>query len=113
MKVTGPPFYDESEWEPDGLTLKEYLESLGWRQGEPLSPFYLAAIQREMIEEYGSSWRARLEIFIKQLRSSLTHTVKVFNQIHEYHEIAKPLSPPSNGPLWNPHARNGRGSRRR
>lgn len=118
MTVDGPPFYDETEWEPDGPTLKEMLDNIGyaWHGNTLLSPHQIHTVQKYMVQEYGRAWKGMMKQFLDKL------TPVIEGMTYEMHAIMEAMAPvaevmtspkpPKNGPQYNPHARRGKGGRR-
>lgn len=124
MTVHGPPFYDETEWEPDGLTIHEILRSHAWIQGMLLSPSQLHILVGAMQQEHGQGWKAPFKAFVDEFATVYVHTMETalqeitrtfgaMAQKVDACEAAMPPKPPKNGPQYNPHARRGKGGRRR
>lgn len=118
MRIYGPPFYDENDWEPDEPTLKEILGTLTVRNGQVvLDQWQLMAIQHFYIEMFGRHWQSAARTFVEGVTSAANKFHEVVR--HEVVRRAEPLveavhhMPPSNGPKYNPHARHGKGGRRR
>lgn len=116
MTVNGPPFYDENEWEPDGPTLKEILRltQSHYLLGDILlSPHQMHTIQQYMVQEYGRTWKKMMQGFIDELTPAFEQVNETIKAMAPVVEAMAPPKPPKNGPQYNPHARRGKGGRRR
>lgn len=116
MRVIGPAFYDENEWEPDEPTLKEMLgfHYLANNLGNILlSPAQMHMIQGYMFREHGRGWKQAMQAFIDELTPAFEKAAGDFARMVPVVECTKPPKPPRNGPQFNPHARHGKGGRRR
>jgi hypothetical protein len=114
MVVSGPPFYDPDEWEPDGTTVKEMLGFHGihqWHGGILLSSWQLQLLAKVMQEEHGRHWKTPFQAFIDELTPVVDSFNKQIKAMAPLAEIMSP-TPPKNGPQFNPHARRGKDGRR-
>lgn len=114
MVVSGPPFYDPDELEPDGPTLLEMIGSLSYAlHGQILlMPWQLHVIQKAMMQDYGRGWKGAMQAFVDELTPTFEQSIRTVKAMVPVVEAMTPPKPPKNGPQFNPHARRGKGGRR-